>query len=173
MHEDLPPLSSDGQDDEEVLSDTDPASTQGERRPLPAFPVLVGAFMMGGLFMALLVFQVRPRPEEPPPPWIATPEEVAQFAPDAGVGEEALTSVQAVPRVVLPPSYVGLRMPKEALPGQKKPPCAPGQRAINGGCWFGPSATLKPPCGPEAVEYDDGCYMPVFLAPRQPTSDTP
>jgi|GEM_PF-2535482 len=153
-------------------SDTAPASMQGKRGLCPAFPSRASVFVRGSLVMALVLL-VWPAPEEPPTSWIATPEEVAQFAPDAGVGEETLASAEAAPRAVLPPSYLGLRMPKDPIPGQKKPPCAPGQRAINGGCWFGPSATLKPPCGSEAFDYDDGCYMPVFPAPRQPTSDTP
>ena len=101
------------------------------------------------------------------------PKEVERFAPDGGVGEEALSSAQSAPRVAVPPSFLGLRIPKEPMPGQKKPPCAIGQRVINGGCWFGPNAMAKPPCGSEAFEYDDGCYMPVFPAPRQPTSEPP
>jgi eukaryotic-like serine/threonine-protein kinase len=175
---DYGPPSSNGPHDEELPSesdsDTEPASTRGEHPSAPVFPSWAGAFVMGSLVMALLVLLVRPAPEEPHPPWIATPEEVAQFAPDAGVGEEALASFQNMPRAVLPPSYLGLRMPKEPIPGQKKPPCEPDiQKVINGGCWVGPLGTRKPPCGSEAFDYDDGCYMPVFPPPRQPASGTP
>lgn len=167
-------VSSDGLCDEEILSDTEPTPACRERRGFPTFPVLGAAFMLGAFVMALLPIRRQPAPEEPPSPWLSTPEEVTQFTPDGGVGEEALSSVQNVPRAVVPPSVLGLRMQKEPLPGQKKPPCEPEiQTVINGGCWVGPLGKRKPPCGSEAFDYDDGCYMPVFPAPRQPTSEPP
>lgn len=97
---------------------------------------------------------------------------LALSAIDGGVGDEAVTSVVAVPKAGVPIYALGLPMPRQPYPGQKKPPCVPElQRAINGGCWAGPHATKKPPCGPAAFDYDDGCYIPVIDAPRMPTSE--
>jgi serine/threonine protein kinase len=185
--------SSDGWHNEESLSDTDSAQdsarssphSREERRepiapltPLPFWLSLASAGLVSGVVVALVVLLVRPGPPEPatsPTPRLATPEEVAQFAPDAGVGEEALMAVMEEPSAEEPALLSLARaMPSKPFEWQKRPPCAPKtQRAINGGCWFGPVATQKPPCGAEAFDYDDGCYMPVATPPRQPNAVTP
>jgi hypothetical protein len=102
-------------------------------------------------------------------------ETPASEAPDGGVGEEALASVVQASRPGSPFYALALPMPRQPFPGQTKPPCEPEiqQKAINGGCWVGPLGTKKPPCGPKAFDYDDGCYMPVYDAPRAPTSEDP
>jgi hypothetical protein len=131
---------------------------------------------MGAGLMALLVlFLVRPRPpEEDRRPWIATPEEVAQFAPDAGVGDEAQASFQEVPQAMVPLYTLGMPMPKTPFPSQRRPPCVDPeiQRVINGGCWVAIKGK-EPPCGRSAFDYGDECFMPVYDAPRPPTSEEP
>ena len=130
--------------------------------------------------MALLVLiVVRPAPPPEPAPnptsWLATPEEIAQFAPDAGVAQESLQAAQDLPHAELSSILsLGRPMPSKPFPGQKKPPCDPRtQRVINGGCWIGPISNAKPPCGNEAYDGDDGCYVPLIVTPRQPTSKEP
>jgi len=184
--------SSDRQDDEELLSDTGPARHRGrarvapsihkgcgERRELavPAWLTWAGASAMGGLMTSLVLLLVRPAAPEPAPnptPWLATPEEVAPFAPDAGVGEEALASVEnmlpgAGPFVV----SFGRPMPSQPFPSQRRPPCVRGEREINGGCWIKVDETEKPPCGDKMFDYEGRCFFASFNGTRQPTSDTP
>ncbi|HYI02187.1 serine/threonine protein kinase [Hyalangium sp.] len=186
--------SSDGLDDVPAsgsgdLSDTEPArppstrSSREERRRRPAFPAWLswaGASAVGGLVMALAVLLVllpshpqrEPAPE--PAPWLATPEELAQFATDAGVAEEALSAVQDAPRAVMPLVLtVGVPIPKKPPEGQKKPPCGPGQVAVNGACWAGPIEGQRPPCGQGMFDYENRCYFAIYDGPRQPTSGTP
>jgi hypothetical protein len=80
----------------------------------------------------------RPRPPEPGQPWLATPEEAAQFAPDDGVGEESLANVQAFARAMTPAYALGLSMPKAPFPGQR-----------------------QPPCGKSAFDHGDECFLPI------------
>ncbi len=163
-------------------ADTERTSNPGPRRrfAVPVWLSLGAAAVAGGLLVMAVSELQRPRPNSPAvPEWspgIAehVPETPAPETPDGGVGDEALASAVNVPRVGVPLYALGLRMPRQPFPGQTKPPCEPEiQRAINGGCWFGPSGTKKPPCGPKAFDYEDGCYMPVFDAPRAPTSEDP
>jgi len=167
--------SSEGQDDEPVSGDSD---TEPSRRPPSSrnsSSRRASASLVGALVMAVvMLLWVRPAPPEPKPtPWLATPEEVAQFAPDAGVGDEALASVQDVPRAVMPLVLtVGVAMPKKPFDGQRKPPCDPDTEiAVLGACW----AVLKKeaPCGPKAFDYEGRCLRASFDAPRQPTSQQP
>ncbi|MFL5344769.1 MAG: serine/threonine-protein kinase [Hyalangium sp.] len=93
-------------------------------------------------------------------------------APDGGVGDVALTEATDVPRGGVPSYAIGVRMPKTPFPGQRKPPCERGERAINDGCW----ALLgdeEAPCSPKHVEYEGRCYMPAYDMARQPTSEPP
>jgi serine/threonine protein kinase len=71
-----------------------------------------------------------------PQPWIATHEEMAQFAPDAGVGEEVHSSFHDPPRAAMPVYGLRLPMPKTPLPGQRRPPCDPDSEMMAlGACW--------------------------------------
>jgi eukaryotic-like serine/threonine-protein kinase len=167
------------------LSDTKPAS------PRPAEPqqrllvryglvlfvaVVVLSGVSAGVASALVVMQqMLPSPPPPDPtPWLATPKELAPFASDGGVAEEALVKVQASPRAEISSSLaLGRTMPFEPLPGQKTPPCDPRSRVIVGGCWVGPIGNWKPPCGSDFYDGEDGCYMPVIKLQRQPTSQEP
>lgn len=106
--------------------------------------------------------------------WVAAQErhQPPRDVPDAGVAEEALLSVEPYPQASVPSSAVAVPMPKEALPGQKKPPCVPGyELAALGACWV--IFEKKPPCGSFGYEYDGKCVRASFAAPRLPTSGQP
>jgi serine/threonine protein kinase len=182
--------SSDGLDDE-VLSETDTGrsgssntnstSTGEGRRPrqevqLPPWLPLAGAALVGGMlvFLGWEMHRTASEQNPAPQPWIATPEEVAQFAPGAGVGEDALSGVQDMPRAIVPlVMTVGKPMPKKPPEGQKRPPCGPGQISVNGACWAGPIEGQKPPCGQGMFDYEGKCYFAVYDAPRPPASEEP
>jgi hypothetical protein len=187
--------SSDGYQDEEVLSATDEATeTSGappkrEERPpeheppLPTWLSLACAAVVGGLvvFLGGKLHGTASHQEPATPPWIATPEEMAQFekvsqfAPDAGVSEEALSVAQEMPRAVLPSILsLGRPLPPKPFPGQRRPPCEPRvEREIIGACWIGPLGDEKPPCGNKMFDNEDRCYLASFNEARQPTSDQP
>jgi len=183
--------SSDGPDDEEVLSDTNTSrsgssstistSTENERRQrreaqLPAWLPLAGAALVGGMlvFLGWEMHRTASEHNPAPQPWIATPEEVAQFAPDAGVGEEALSFVEDAPQAALPDVLsLGRPMPPQPYPGQRRPPCDPPERAINGGCWLGPFEGHKSPCGDRMFDYEGKCFLASYPPERQPTSEEP
>jgi serine/threonine protein kinase len=183
--------SSDGLDDEdeEVLSDTDkpkePSSSIGSRRVrrrrrhqtvvpdwlAPALAALAGGFLVAGVLLLSFLLsrpgELTPRREEPP-------HEVAHFTPDAGVGDEALSTVQdTLPRVGTWVLSLGRAMPPQPFPDQKRPPCERGEKAIMGACWLGPIADEKPPCGQKMFEYQEGCYFVSFTGPKTPTSGEP
>jgi hypothetical protein len=170
--------SSDGLDDEEVLSDTD--STRVGRRlrrqaGVPDWAALALAALAGGFLVAgvMLLSILLSRASDPGPRWEALHQEAAQFAPDAGVGDEALSSVQDVPQAVLPAILsLGRPMPTGPLKGQRRPPCPRGDREINGGCWV-EVAREKPPCGDTMFDYDGACFKVSMDMPRQPTSEEP
>ncbi|HYI02874.1 MAG TPA: hypothetical protein VD972_43465, partial [Hyalangium sp.] len=168
----------------EELSDTDRASppsepsdtsTQRERRRTSISALLSTTLtaMVGGLVVVLAMELLRPRlPEPEPAPWLATPEEVAQFATDGGVAEEALSSVEKVPGAGVPYDSLGRPMPKHPSPAQRKPPCERGETAINGGCWV-EVGREKPPCGEKMFEHEGYCYKPSVDMPRTPTAGEP
>lgn len=89
-----------------------------------------------------------------------------------GLAEELLgtSANETAPEPVRRP--LGRTMPKEPFPGQRRPPCAKDETAINGGCW-GHSLGGSPPCGERSVEWKNKCYWPIFELPRPSTSDTP
>jgi serine/threonine protein kinase len=182
--------SSDGADDEllsESESDTgeptpsssmDSARRPRERDPdlptwLTAALAVTAAGLSLSLMLALLLLLARTSPGKEEMPWRATPEEVSHFAPDAGVGEEALSSVQDLPPASMPAMSAFARpMPQTAFTGQKKPPCEPrAEVAVLGACWV--VLAVKPPCGSSGYELDGLCVRAVFPGPRQPTSGEP
>jgi serine/threonine protein kinase len=173
--------SSDGRQDEEVLSDTEPGRppsatpTCRERTGRPpailAWLSWASAAMAGGLLVAAVDLHW-PHPPEPGEPWLV--EQPGPEKADAGVADEALLAVEEVPRATAPTYALGLPMPKTPFLGQRKTPCGSElQRAINGGCWAGPIGSKRPPCGKDGFDHNDGCYLPIFDAPRQPTSKDP
>ncbi len=165
-----------------AAKDTDTTSKPGPqpRWRWPDWASTAVAAMAGGLMAgALLLLAIRgggsnaPAPVpawEPPAHLVQPPPE----APDGGVAEEALASVQdatkAMPQYFL--SY-GRPMPSKPLPGQKKPPCERGQKAINGACWIGPLKGQSAPCGDTMFDYAGECYFATGEPLRQPTSEEP
>jgi serine/threonine protein kinase len=181
---------SDGEDDEMLSgseSDTDEPMTSGStgsaRRPheretelptwLTAALAVTAAGLSLSLMLALVLLLARTSPGKEETPWIATPEEVARFAPDAGVADEAMSTVEESDRRVGPwVLALGRPLPSKPHPDQRRPPCEFGEVAINGGCWV-KVADVKPPCGEKMFEYQGACYWASFSGPRQPTSEEP
>jgi len=136
---------------------------------------LTASVLAGVLLPAL----PRPANEAEPEPFAAVAaEEQEQSAvskkpvalADGGV-DEVLAAAEAHPTYGVPSTLLGLPMPKQPRPGQRRPPCGEAQRQINGACWWRVEGR-KPPCE-EAYEYDGRCYLPVERAERTPTSDEP
>jgi hypothetical protein len=161
-----------------AAADTDETSHPG---PRPLFSVSVwlaaGVAAVAAVVGGLLVAVVLERRHVPPPAPIAWAVEEPRHtplpeAPDAGVGDEALTSAVNVPRVGVPLDALGLPMPKKPQPGQRKPPCERGETAIYGACWVGVIGE-KPPCGQKMFDYEDRCYFASYDAPPRPTSQDP
>jgi hypothetical protein len=181
--------SSDGADDEllsesgtgEPMASSSTDSTRAGRRRrrevgVPDWLAQALVALAGGLVvvLVLLVVLLLSRAGEPAPRWMEDRhQEVARFAPDAGVGDEALSTVEDVPHSTASAAMALARpMPSKAFPGQKKPPCeARHETAALGACWVVLAA--KPPCGTGAYELDGLCVRAVFPAPRQPTSEQP
>jgi serine/threonine protein kinase len=184
--------SSDGPEDEEVLSDTDTGrstssgtGSTGPARPgkrtrrreaaKPDWAARALAALAGGVLVAMVMVLaiLLGRPSEPTPHWEEPPQEVAQFAPDAGVGDDALSNVQAPEKRVGPWILaLGRPMPAKPYPEQRRPPCGRGETEINGGCWVGVLGQ-KPPCGNEMFDYEGACYFASFTGPKTPTSGEP
>jgi serine/threonine protein kinase len=181
--------SSDGADDEllsksdtgEPMASSSTDSTRAGRHRrrevgVPDWLAQALVALAGGLVVALvllLIFLVS-RVGGPEPRWMEDRhQEVAHFAPDAGVSDEALSSVEDVPNTTASAMMALARpLPEKPFPGQKKPPCEPRYEvAALGACWF--VAAAKPPCGGGAYELDGLCVRAVFPGPRQPTSGEP
>lgn len=170
---------------QERRAEVAPPKQDVARRPpelaVPVWLTWVGASVVGGLITALVLLPMRPAAPEPAPkplpnptPWLATPEEVAQFAPDAGVGEAALSSVENIsPHGGEFVVSFGRPMPPRPFPQQRRPPCNRGEREINGGCWIKVDETEKPPCGADMFDYEGRCFFASFGENRRPTSGVP
>ncbi|WP_224246105.1 serine/threonine protein kinase [Hyalangium gracile] len=164
-----------------IVPTTSAAKTERASKPGPPPEFVIPwwlsasvAAMVGGL-VVFAAFKLTSPPQPDPSYFVVEQQRQSPSPeiPDAGVADEVLSSAHDVGRVVMPSYVLGAKMPNTPLPGQRKPPCEPRlQRVINGGCWV-PIGTAKPPCGPTAVDYEGGCYMPVYDAPRQPTSGEP
>jgi hypothetical protein len=102
-------------------------------------------------------------------------EEPSEASPDGGssaVGDRGLAKPVAPRTPLLTGRSIGLNMPKEPFNGQRRPPCEEGDHEIRGGCWY--KLEDKPPkCVKYAYEWQGGCYKPIYLPPREPTSDSP
>ncbi len=128
--------------------------------------------------LALLALRTRePVKREP----VERPTAVAQEAQGGGQEDGGTASLvdamRAAERVSSSPPGAeqhGLRLniPKDPLPGQRRPPCGKYVIEINGGCWVRPG-DASPPCGPVLYEWKNGCYAPLLGPPRPPTSDPP
>jgi hypothetical protein len=102
-------------------------------------------------------------------PLSAEIREAPAETPDGGVGEEVLASVEDMPRPGVPLYVLGVPMPKQPLPGQRKPPCDRGETSLNGACWVWVGGE-QPPCGAKMFDHDGKCYFASYDAPREPTS---
>ncbi|MDY7226036.1 serine/threonine protein kinase [Hyalangium rubrum] len=113
--------------------------------------------------------------------WPAEPgsvrtEEYPSMAHDAkratSVGDTAL-SASAASSNVPNREAIALEIPKQPLPGQRKPDgkgrCIKHQIALNGGCWWKVDLEVDD-CPGTGYVYQGGCYIPIFLPGRQPTS---
>ncbi|HYI02802.1 serine/threonine-protein kinase [Hyalangium sp.] len=92
---------------------------------------------------------------------------------DAGTAELADSAVSTSVREASPEPArrgIGLEFPKNALPGQSRPPCVKPEVEINGGCWSGPTDEA-PPCSARSYAWKNGCYRPILELPPPTTSD--
>jgi len=145
------------------------APVRERRRTVPRGRVALAVSVLGVLGAAVLGQVLRSDGGS------STPE--TGGAPDAGtvgMGDAALASAApAAPGASTEQPGVRLRVPKEPLDGQKRPPChSRWEVQLNGGCWFS-NVGMKPPCGPREYEWQERCYLPVWAADRPPTSDQP
>lgn len=69
-------------------------------------------------------------------------------------------------------SVVARPLPREALKGQKRPPCHRyAEVELVGGCWI--EAALKAPCPDVLYEHEGKCYAPILSAKPPPQSVEP
>jgi eukaryotic-like serine/threonine-protein kinase len=147
--------------------------TEREARPWEWRPV----FVVTTVSLMLVATCWMAPDSSPAPPEVAQVEEPErEMAPDAGtrgLGDEALaTRVEAfsVPNSGEP---VAENIPKQPLPGQRRPPCKKSwEVVINGGCWK-LLAGSAPPCGEGEYEWQGACYDPALDRSRPPTSTKP
>jgi hypothetical protein len=133
------------------------------------------AAAVAGLVVALDAWEPEPRRSVQEPEAVAR-EARAEDRPDAGTAGMAQAVLpirmgEEPPRVS---EQQGLRLnlPKNPLPGQRRPPCAKREIEINGSCWVF-QVNMEPPCGPRIYEWKKGCYLPTFDPAPPPTSDPP
>jgi hypothetical protein len=102
----------------------------------------------------------------------AAADERAVGLADGGV-DGVLAAAEPQPSYRVPGDELATPVPEKPEPGQRKPPCKPSYRAINGGCWIHVT-TMKPPCE-DSYEHDGKCYLPVIPRGRSqpPTSGEP
>ncbi|WP_225411771.1 serine/threonine-protein kinase [Stigmatella hybrida] len=87
---------------------------------------------------------------------------------DAAMEEVLMSSMAPASK----PGGLHLEMPKEPLPGQRRPPCLRSQINIRGGCWV-EVARATPPCEEGSYDWKGACYAPAAALLRPSTSDTP
>ncbi|MBN1209837.1 MAG: serine/threonine protein kinase [Myxococcaceae bacterium] len=92
--------------------------------------------------------------------------------PTAGVAQDALTEHVGVMKPEPARRGISRGIPKEPLPGQRRPPCEIPESEINGGCWV-LLGNAAPPCGKRMYEWKNGCYWPSFDSPRPDTTKWP
>ncbi|MDY7227193.1 serine/threonine protein kinase [Hyalangium rubrum] len=68
---------------------------------------------------------------------------------------------------------VGLPLPANPFPGQRRPPCNKyGEVELRGGCWYA-LRDAQSPCREDAYDWKGDCYLPSFPPRRQPTAHPP
>ncbi|KFE70051.1 serine/threonine-protein kinase [Hyalangium minutum] len=117
------------------------------------------------------------------PEWSAKPSETARaealdagMEPDAGtrgLGDDALTTRMEVQSIPSEARSISLDMPKQPLPGQRRPPCKRDwEKIIHGGCWVR-VADKRPPCSDDTYQWQEECYDPAWERARPPTTQNP
>jgi len=90
-----------------------------------------------------------------------------------GLGDTSQTKRGGSQEASISSKTIALDMPKQPLPGQRRPPCLRGERAIHGACWRR-LADIEPPCDDaKAYEWRGACYDPDLDPTRPSTSDNP
>jgi serine/threonine protein kinase len=154
-------------------SKVSPAPTHTAQRSRPR---TVKAALGAVTALAVIVFcqgEDEPHERESEVAWIeAQGTKQAQDGGTKGLGEEALSArVDAQETPAPASSTFSEPVPKDPLPGQRRPPCPrPEVVEINGGCWYG--GEIKPPCG-DFYEWQGACYLPVMGRTRVPTTQEP
>jgi hypothetical protein len=124
--------------------------------------------------LGLVCVSVAPRPE-----WLTALQADASdagTAPDGGtrgLGEDSLASRVEAQRVPLAAKVISENMPKQPLPGQRRPPCRGNDvEVIHGACWIRLNG-VEPPCGDNEYLWKGVCYAPLLGSTRPPTSQPP
>jgi hypothetical protein len=139
--------------------------------PLRSF-LTTGSVLLVAL--GLVCVSVAPRPE-----WLTAMQADASdagTAPDGGtrgLGEDSLGSRVDAQQVPLAAKAISENMPKQPLPGQRRPPCRGNDvEVIHGACWIRLNG-VEPPCGDNEYLWKGVCYYPVLSSTRPPTSQPP
>jgi serine/threonine protein kinase len=117
-----------------------------------------------------------PQSSDEPPMELQAEAPGAESAPDAGtrgLGEGSLTVRVDSQEVPFASRAISREMPKQPVPGQRRPPCPNRREAIiHGACWKR-LADITPPCGDSYYEWEGSCYDPVMERTRVPTTQQP
>jgi serine/threonine protein kinase len=147
------------------------AAAEGSTRPIPSRRLLTWKVGLAAASAALVVALRSAQNPDAAAQALGTEEKsdagpagIAQGVPATRVGEE--------PPLMSEQQGLRLNLPKNPLPGQRRPPCSKREIEINGGCWV-LQVNMEPPCGPRIYEWKKGCYLPTSDPAQQPTSDPP
>jgi hypothetical protein len=89
-----------------------------------------------------------------------------------GLGDGGVTAAVTPSKPALARVGVGLDMPKEPLPGQRRMPCkARYEVGIRDGCWV-LLGNMKPPCV-DSYDWQGVCYAPSYPPERPASSEEP
>jgi serine/threonine protein kinase len=95
---------------------------------------------------------------------------VAPGVATTGLGEASLASRGAAQEVPPEPAPISRDMPKQPVPGQRRPPCQrKGALIIHGGCWK-LLANIEAPCDDDDYEWQGACYRPIYERKRVPNT---
>jgi eukaryotic-like serine/threonine-protein kinase len=95
---------------------------------------------------------------------------VVPGAKTRGLGDGTQTERSGAENTPTESKAITLDMPKQPLPGQRRPPCRRGEEVIHGACWRR-FAKIEPPCGDDAYEWEGACFDPAGARARSPTSE--
>jgi hypothetical protein len=119
---------------------------------------------------------VASKSSDEPPMVVQAEVPAAESAPDGGargLGDGSMTARVDTQEVPVAHETISRQIPKQPIPGQRRPPCPhPREAVIQGGCWQR-MADIKPPCGDGYYEWEGSCYDPVMERTRLPTTEQP